>query len=260
MTALSPDQTLDALRREIDSIDDSIVDLLSRRFAATAAVREAKARDGSIASSPFRPSREAAILRRLIARGSPDVPPETLVRLWRVILSSSTQSQAPITLHMDEALGLELGTRMLLAQHFTGMPVELHSSPAQALAKLENRQGDLAVIATSSDWAARYAAEDQTSVQVIATLPVLANGERPHLLVFGHADPQPSGDDETLVLTVDAVPQLPSMLWQARSGILTLTSLAGFLSSADPALRNLRTGLSSFRIAGRCPRPIKVSP
>ena len=64
MTAHTPDNALDAIRREIDVIDDQVLDLLERRFAATRRVKATKASDGSIASSPFRPAREAAMLRR----------------------------------------------------------------------------------------------------------------------------------------------------------------------------------------------------
>lgn len=91
MSTLSPENTLDAIRREIDSIDDQILDLLERRFAATGRVKATKAGDGSIASSPLRPAREAAMLRRLIGKRGGAVSPELLVRLWRVILSASTQ-------------------------------------------------------------------------------------------------------------------------------------------------------------------------
>ena len=66
MTADSPDTSLDAIRREIDAIDDQILRLLMQRFAATGRVKATKAQDGSIAASPFRPAREAAVMRRLI--------------------------------------------------------------------------------------------------------------------------------------------------------------------------------------------------
>jgi chorismate mutase/prephenate dehydratase len=259
MTTLSPETTLDAIRREIDSIDDQILDLLERRFAATGRVKATKASDGSIASSPLRPAREAAMLRRLIARRGKAVSPEILVRLWRVILSASTQSQAPVTLHLDEAPGHDLALRLLISQHFCGMAVEVHKSPLRALEVLRGRQGDLAVIATGSDWGQGFFLAEPGSPKVIGTLPVIAGGSRPPLLVFGYAEPQNSGDDETLVLSFGPAPQLPLALWQASSGAFTLTSLPGFLDGEDPVLRELISRLPGACIAGRYPRPIKVS-
>lgn len=66
MTFDSPDTSLDAIRREIDAIDDDILLFLMQRFAATEKVKATKSHDGSIASSPFRPAREAAVMQRLI--------------------------------------------------------------------------------------------------------------------------------------------------------------------------------------------------
>jgi len=58
--------TLDALRREIVSIDDAILGLLEQRYAVTRHVARAKANAGS-KSLPIRPQRERAILQRLSA-------------------------------------------------------------------------------------------------------------------------------------------------------------------------------------------------
>ena len=255
MTAASPDLTLDAIRREIDTIDDQILHLLLQRFAATEKVKLTKAHDGSIASSPFRPAREAAMMQRLLGEAGPAVNPELLVRLWRVILSASIQSQAPVTLHMDATLGHDLATRLLVAQHFCGMKVELHSGPARVLGTLGAHSGDLALIAPSSDWAAGFLDGEAGDAEVIGTLPVLAGGGgQPQLLVLGHVTPQPSGDDESLLLLPGGAGHVSQALWQARSGTATLAALPGFVD--DSAL----IAHPRARIAGRYPRPIKVSP
>jgi len=258
MTASQTDTPLDAIRREIDSIDGQILHLLTRRFAATEKVRATKTQDGSIASSPFRPAREAAMLRRLIVEAGPDLAPDVLVRLWRVILSASIQSQAPVILHLDATLGQDLATRLLVGQHFCAMQVELHASPSRALDALRSAHGDLALLAPSSDWATGYGAGGD-DVQVIGTLPVLANGSKPQLLVFGHAEPQPSGDDETLILLDGEAPPVSQANWQARSGTTSLAGLPGFLKDGSTAQRDVLLRFPGARIAGRYPRPIRAS-
>lgn len=254
MTAESPDTSLDAIRREIDSIDDQMLQLLRQRFDATRKVKDSKSHDGSIASSPFRPAREAAMMHRLMGEAGPAITPDVLVRLWRVILSASIQSQAPVTLHMDGALGHDLATRLLVAQHFCGMKVELHQTPVGALAALGTSHGDLALIAPSSDWSQGFRSGKAGRAQVIVTLPVLGSGGQPQLLVFGHATPQPSGDDETLMLFETDQTGLADATWRAHSGTSILAGVPGFL---DDAILTLYPGA---RIAGRYPRPIKVSP
>jgi hypothetical protein len=198
------------------------------------------------------------MLRRLIARGGAAVSPDIVVRLWRVILSASTQLQAHVTLHLDEALGRDLGTRLLIGEHFCAMQVHLHPSPSRALDALRTSRGDLAIVDTTSDWAQDFSPEDRGSARVIGTLPAISGGSQPTLLVFGHAEPQESGDDETLVLSRGEPPNLPSALWQAVAGRFTLTGLPGFLSDSA-LLRDPMSRLPGACIAGRCPRPFKVS-
>src|SRR6476646_7932850 len=73
-----------ALRARLDELDDQIHDLLIER----AKVVENVARSGK--ASAFRPGREAAILRRLLARHSGQLAPQTLVRMWREMLAGTT--------------------------------------------------------------------------------------------------------------------------------------------------------------------------
>lgn len=253
MTADSPDTSLDAIRREIDSIDDQILRLLAQRFKATEKVKAKKAHDGSILSSPFRPAREATMMQRLVDEAAPPLNPELLVRLWRVILSASIQSQAPVILHMDTVLGQDLAARLLVARHFCDMDVQLHKAPSNALEAAGRAPGDLALVAPNSDWASSFLEGASGEAQVIVTLPVLTRSPQPHILVFGHTAPQPSGDDETLLLLSQESGIVEGARWHDRSGASTLVGIAGFLdhTPAHPP---------GARIAGRYPRPLKVSP
>ncbi|MFM7416430.1 MAG: chorismate mutase, partial [Alphaproteobacteria bacterium] len=62
------DPALQALRAEIDALDDAMHDLLMRRAGVVARMAASRAKVG--AGSPLRPGREAAVLRRLLARHS----------------------------------------------------------------------------------------------------------------------------------------------------------------------------------------------
>src|SRR5437868_7214440 len=61
-----PVESLADIRREIDRIDDGILELIAARLAVVERVRAYKAGTGSLGASPIRPGREAQILRRLI--------------------------------------------------------------------------------------------------------------------------------------------------------------------------------------------------
>lgn len=251
-------QSLDDIRREIDGIDDAILDLLIRRFEATARVRATKSGDGSIATSPFRPAREAAMLRRLVAHNSNRLAPELLVRLWRVILSGSTQAQAPIVVHIAESGAPDVPVRLMLSEHFCGMPVSAHDSEASALSALAQNRSHLAVLETSSRWAETFASAAEAGVRVIGALPVLGSGT-PATLIFGHVDSQPSGDDETILISrAELAGSAP--LWQCRSGAFVITSLKGFLAVGESIPTSLPDGSPGPLVAGRLPRPIEVLP
>ncbi len=250
---ISPDISLEDIRRDIDAIDDGLLDLMIRRLTATARVRSSKSIGGSLHASPFRPAREAQMLRRLLAAGKGLIEPHLVVRLWRVILSSSIQEQAPVRLHVELGLAEDIETRAGLAEHFCGFKIESHASLAAALAALSGSPGDLAIVKTDSAWA------DVLTVGsgVIGTLPVLKAGGMPRLLIVGHGEPVPSGDDETLLLSSTPLPSTgaPPPRWRSRSGAWHVTCLAGFEARPQHTESSL-----SYRVAGRFPAPIEVSP
>ncbi len=240
-------QSLELIRQEIDRIDDAIVALLGERAAATAQVRAQKSGDGSIAASPIRPAREAAILRRLMARRSAGLDPQTLVRLWRGILVSSTLAQAPVHLHIAAS---NIDERLALRDHFGPMPVVEHETIAAALGALEAKPGDNAALPAQSAWA--LAAGTGRQPTIIATLPILQQGAAPQIFIFGHAQAQPSGDDVTIIIGAPGTTTKP--LWHLNAGGLAVFAVTGFTSDADlPSL-----ALPGARIAGRCPAPIEV--
>ncbi|MBI2718716.1 MAG: chorismate mutase [Rhizobiales bacterium] len=247
------DISLDDIRRDIDEIDEAMLKLLERRFAAAVRVRARKSENGALAASPIRPAREAAILRRLFERRTDGVPAELLVRLWRAILASSALAQAPFTLHMAASVGNSIAHRLILRDHFATTPIAILPSEAGALEKLASAPGDLAAVATGGDWAEALARGVAGQARVIAALPVVGAAGAPALLIIGNAPAVASGDDQTVVVSSGSrLPDsLPPPLWQVRAGAMTVSGLKGFLSDEKAA------GVS---VAGRYPSPIVISP
>lgn len=73
-------KTIDDIRRQIDSIDDRIHDLLRERFAIVERITAEKRKTGA---PIVQPAREIALVRRLLARHDGDFPAESVVRIWR---------------------------------------------------------------------------------------------------------------------------------------------------------------------------------
>lgn len=223
MKDAAPD-TLAALRAEIDALDDAIHDALMRR----AAVVDRLARSGAKPrEAVLRPGREAAILRRLLARHSGALPPGAVVRLWRELFSSSLAQQTgfAVACRGEAAVRLALG-------HF-GPSVPLREA-ADPLALLAARGASVAALPWPGEW---WAAVPAGGAYVVALLPFWREGgattQQAALLALAPADP--SGRDATLIRARgDALPPGASPL--ARQGGLALAEMPGHLPPGDPRL------------------------
>ncbi len=101
------------LRKEIDKIDDEIVDLLNRRAGFVVDVgtikRKAKSRF-------YKPDREREILERITARNAGPFPNDALKAIFREILSASLSLEEPLKVTCLGPLGTY--THMAALRHF----------------------------------------------------------------------------------------------------------------------------------------------
>lgn len=255
--------SLEHVRQEIDALDDQIVDLIAKRFDVTAKVRGLKRQDASAWASPLRPAREAAILRRLLARAKGSaLTPDLLLRLWRNILNESSRSQAAITLHVSKHLNHNMAHRLRLRDYFGAMPVEEYRDEAQALMQIDSQPADLCVVETDQPWTEAFAAGAAGKAQVMACLPALKDEAMPKLLVIGQAPLEASGQDETLVITEGKLPRdfTPQPLWQVKIGTHRLSCLPGYLLEHEGPLVGLTRSNASLglKVAGRYASAIEV--
>lgn len=244
------------IRREIDAIDDGIVDLLVRRAAAQRKVKASKSATGSLAVSPVRPAREAEILRRIVARGQGQLSPHFLVRLWRQILVTSTLSQAAVRMHVSATVTASVELSGMLAAHACEMPLAVHDDVSAVIAAVAAAPGDLGVVENAGPWAASFVQGSNGPAQILGSVPVLGSGGPPPLLLVGHADAQATGEDCTLLITDQ--PIAGDHLWSVAAGGHRAICLSGFLDDATLATRGLAPSWDCI-VAGRFPERIKVS-
>lgn len=217
---------LAALRAKLDRIDDALHDLLMRR----AAVVEQVGNSGK--PGAYRPGREAAIIRRLLARHAGLLPPQTVVRIWREMLAGTTAMQGPFSIAVcqtDAAAGFIQLTR----EHFGALtPVLVHRSPAQAIANVTAGAASVAVLPMPSEsekprdaWWTALLHDDAPRIHIAARLPFWTR--RPEgapstqALVVAAIPPDPSGQDRTLLgLELD--------LDVSRARLAAAVSTAGF--------------------------------
>ncbi len=265
---MSPsDDAIEALRREIDEIDDAILDLILRRTAVVERIGAQKAEGGR---PTLRPGREAAVLRRLLARHRGRFPRAALVRIWRELISASVNLQAPLVVAVcgsEHASGYEGIARA----HF-GSAARLVFRPTveetiRAVAE------DAAVVVgvlpapgRGADWWPALMADGGAAPpRIVAALPIVAGGSGgdgpgPSAVAIARIPPEASGDDRSYVgLEID--PDMPpdeldaalataelepvgavSALPPGEGGALVLVEVEGFVAADDPRLDRLVDG------------------
>ena len=92
---MSADEKLEGLRNRIDALDEEIQALINARAKCASDVAEVKLAQGG-ETHFYRPEREAVILRRVGERNTGPVPDETMVRLFREIMSACLALEKPL--------------------------------------------------------------------------------------------------------------------------------------------------------------------
>ncbi|MGE0006378.1 MAG: chorismate mutase [Parvibaculaceae bacterium] len=258
----APQESLGDIRREIDRIDEDILQLIAARLDVVDRVRAYKARTSGAAASPIRPDREAEILRRLIDKGRGRVPADLCFRIWRALISAATLKQAPVRIHGSAAVFASGAAQTLLREYFGPSALAGHRADAGAFEALAGNPGDLAAVAVDGPWAKAWMEGHAGPARVIGVLPFLAAKATPRLLIFGHVAPEQTGADETLVLTDGQLPRdfAPQPLWQVKTGEMQLAGLPGFLSEHSMPLVGLArsNGSLALSVLGRYPSPIEI--
>ena len=254
---------LETLRRELDALDDSMLELLAQRFAVTTQVKSFKQVTAKAIASPLRPAREIQIHRRLLAKASQSgLDPHMVLKIWRGILTQSSLSQAAMTLHVSRRLSQTMGHRLRIRDHFPGISVEEWRDEAQVLTQVGVSAGDICVVETDSPWVEGFVAGLGGTAQVIGSLPVLSDLQAPQLLIIGNAPAEATGDDETLLISNGSLPRdfAVQPLWQARNGAYKLSALAGFHSEQEaPLVGVMRSNTAlGLKVVGRYPSRLEI--
>ncbi len=277
---------LDDLRREVDRLDNAVVDLLVERLTLVEriAILKDDRQDGRIA---LRPAREAVILRRLVARAGDGFPAAELIRMWRELLAATTRQQTPfaVAAHVPPD---QPGLWDIARDHFgSSTPVRRVASPAHALRSLADGSAQVAVLPEPGEqepWWRALVTPGDAPLRIVARLP-LADLQHPRepvsAVAVARLDQELSGDDLTLlVLEARAALSRATLLEAlARAGLLPrclatvrepetgsalhLVEVAGLLGPGEPALADalapIRHQILRATPIGGYPRPLSIT-
>lgn len=257
------DEALGALRAELDRLDDVLHDTLMRRAEVVGQVAHLK---GGVA---LRPGREAAIIRRLLARHAGELPRVTVERIWRELLGATTAMQRPLRIAVCDTVDGNGPFAAAAREHFGALvPQRVHRTPAQALRDVSAGVAAAAVLPLPAQeeppaaaWWTALLQRDDPRIHVVAKLPFWAPrppGSPPaQAYVASVVPPDPSGADRSLiglelgldtsrarVGTVLAAAGLAvvDLILRRDPGVGTACALAevdGFVRESDPRLAAL---------------------
>lgn len=205
LTAPTIDQNeLEALRREIDSLDREMHTLLMRRFEVTGRVAELKRSQQS--TNNWRPGRQAQLLRALVSRHNGNCPDAALVRVWQEIMGASLalQGSFSVGIFADEA-----GELWNLARDHFGSYIAMSEMDSTDALVAAVAGGDLSVAVlpapregeTAPWW---LALTEQKGIRAVARLPLFDTPNRRDAkggdaFALARLDAEETGDDCTLL-------------------------------------------------------------
>jgi chorismate mutase / prephenate dehydratase len=211
-------EVLDDLRREIDRIDDALLDLLIERVHVVRRIGLVK-NDRPAGRLAMRPAREAAILRRLVERAEGRLPEATIVAMWRELLAATTRLQTPfvVSVHVpSERQGLWDVTR----GHFGSLaPLLRADTPNHALRSLGAGAAQLAVLPMPDEtdlWWRGLVFSSEPKLRIVARLPFCPSaGNEMAAVVVAALELEPSGDDVTILAIEAAIDMSRARLHEA---------------------------------------------
>lgn len=243
MTVATDLSALDALRAQIDEIDQEVQALLQRRSEVVVEVGKQK---GDTGGNPLRPAREAQIARTLLARHSGPMPKLALLRIWREIIAANCAVQSNFSIAVQapsDRPGERTETKSCwdsARDHFGALvPLERQPSANAVIQSVRDGEAAAGVVAFSSshegigngqaktaDWWRELAMATrpnarQKAVQIVARLPLYGpTNAKHHAVDAALIAPVPfdaSGDDKSLIsVELDAETSLSSFAGQVE--------------------------------------------
>lgn len=136
------DAEIERLRRTIDELDQSLLDILNERLEVA---RQIGARKASQGAPVFVAPREKQVLQGLLRRNQGPFPKESLLRIYREVFAASRRAETPIRVSFAGAPGsLCHGAASALFGETTRL--EGQPSSTECLARVSRKDSDYAVL------------------------------------------------------------------------------------------------------------------
>ena len=240
---------IETIRRDIDRVDNALLELIAERLELSGQVRRAKG-----GMRVWRPSREDSHVRQLASKA--EATQASLVStIWAELMSASLAAQGPMRLHV--ALEGDVLTNWSLVRDRFGAALDVLTYPttSAALAACYSEDEGVAVLPAPAPppggminwWTALGPGWAMEGLHILAGLPRTGRRDWPQAVAVADVVLTPSGADQTLLCITDKDAAPDGAVLRAQSGTFRLYSLDGFHEITPSA---------TSRIIGCLPRPI----
>ena len=257
-------ETLDAIRREIDGLDDAMLSLVAERLKLADRLAQMKTPHAGL---PIRPGREITLLRRLIATAPAPLERELVVELWRALMAAGLRRQRVIDVVIGGGRSDPSRLFDIARRHFGARArIKDVGEPQTALQKAAENPDSFVAVTTwpaapgVGAWWPALSEQRFHKLHIIAGLPVLgAVSEEPEAAVFAGAATEEAGGDVSILMAFDPHHRLQRALNDigfigkefARAEPRVLVRVEGFVGIDDPRAGALaRSGLDGVRVLG----------
>ena len=244
-----PVPDIETIRRDIDRVDNALLQLIAERLELSAQVRRAKS-----GMRVWRPSREDSHVRQLASTATTSSA-SLVSTIWAELMSASLATQGPMRLHV--ALEGDVLSNWSLVRDRFGAALDIVTYPttSAALAGCYVEDEGVAVLTAPAPepvgvinwWTALGPGGAMEGMHILAGLPRTGRDDWPQAVAVATADIQPSGADQTLICCLDDTSPGDGAVLRAKSGAFSLYSLDGFHTPAET---------KTSRVIGVLPRPI----
>jgi len=240
---------IETIRREIDRVDNALLDLIAERLELSGQVRKAKG-----GMRVWRPSREDSHVRQL-SIAAETTSAALVSTIWAELMSASLAAQGPMRLHVALE-GDVLSNWSLVRDRFgAALDVKTYPTTSAALAACYAEDEGVAVMPAPAPppggminwWTALGPGGAMEGLHILAGLPRTGRRDWPRAVAVADVVLTPSGADQTLLCVTDNDPLPESAILRAESGHFRLYSLDGFHEFESSSTR---------RVIGCLPRPI----
>lgn len=240
---------IETVRREIDRVDNALLDLIAERLELSAQVRKAKG-----GMRVWRPSREDSHVRQL-SIAAEGTSASLVSTIWAELMSASLAAQGPMRLHVALE-GDALSSWSLVRDRFgAALDVKTYPTTSAALAACHSEDEGVAVLPAPAPppggivnwWTALGPGGAMEGLHILAGLPRTGRRDWPRAVAVADVVLTPSGADQTLLCVTDKKSVPDGAVLRAEAGDFRLFSLDGFHEFEPSATR---------RVIGCLPRPI----